>query len=120
MNVPGKDEIPAKDMPTCPALGCDGKMVQRRSRFGKPFFSCSTFPDCDVIINNLDDLNEKYPDHPKTPYVKKPKKGKFGAKKRKEALEEKRKRKNRPRNSPPKTLKELQEMLEPKNYLVPK
>ena len=81
VNIPKKDEIPAKEMPTCPALGCDGKMVQRRSRFGKPFFSCSNFPDCDVIVNNLDDLDHKYQDHPKTAYVKKAKKGKFGAKK---------------------------------------
>lgn len=83
VNIPKKGEIPAKDMPTCPAHGCDGKMVQRRSRFGKPFFSCSNFPDCDVIVNNLDDLDEKYPDHPKTAYVSK-KKGKTGAKKGKE------------------------------------
>lgn len=76
VNIPRKDEIPASEMPTCPALGCDGKMTQRRSRFGKPFFSCSNFPDCDVIVNDLDDLNEKYPSHPKTAYVKKA--GKFG------------------------------------------
>lgn len=76
VNIPRKDEVPASEMPTCPALGCDGKMVQRRSRFGKPFFSCSNFPDCDVIVNNLDDLSEKYPSHPKTAYVKKA--GKFG------------------------------------------
>ncbi len=75
-------------MPTCPALGCDGKMVQRRSRFGKPFFSCSNFPDCDVIVNNLDDLDEKYKDHPKTPYVSKAKKGKFGKKGAKGAKDE--------------------------------
>jgi DNA topoisomerase-1 len=81
VNIPKKDDIPAKDMPTCPALGCDGKMVQRRSRFGKPFFSCSNYPDCDVIVNNLDDVTEKYKDHPKTPYVRKAKKGKFGTKK---------------------------------------
>jgi DNA topoisomerase-1 len=55
-------------------------MVQRRSRFGKTFFSCSNYPDCDVIVNDIDKLNEKYPDHPKTPYVKKAKKGRFGAK----------------------------------------
>lgn len=79
VNVPKKDEIPAKDMPTCPALGCDGKIVQRRSRFGKPFFSCSNFPDCDVIVNQLEDLEKKYQDHPKTAYVGKPKKGKAGA-----------------------------------------
>lgn len=82
VNIPKKDEIPSKDMPTCPALGCDGKMVQRRSRFGKPFFSCSNFPDCDVIVNNLDDLNEKYQDHPKTAYVRKTKTGRFGGKKK--------------------------------------
>ncbi|HEV3269161.1 MAG TPA: type I DNA topoisomerase [Candidatus Rhabdochlamydia sp.] len=84
VNIPKKDEIPAQDLPTCPALGCDGKMVQRRSRFGKPFFSCSNYPDCNVIINNLDQLTEKYVDHPKTPYVsKKPKKGKKGSTKTK-------------------------------------
>ncbi len=81
VNIPKKDEMPSKDMPTCAALGCDGKMVQRRSRFGKPFFSCSNFPDCDVIVNNLDDLEQKYQDHPKTAYVSKAKKGKFGNKK---------------------------------------
>ena len=64
------EPLPA-DMPTCPAIDCDGKMIQRRSRFGKPFFSCSNYPDCDVIVNNLDDLEQKYQDHPKTPYKSK-------------------------------------------------
>jgi len=83
INIPGKDEIPPAEMPTCPAQGCDGNMVSRRSRFGKIFFSCTNYPDCDVIINELDKLNEKYPNHPKTPYVKKTRKktGKKGAKK---------------------------------------
>jgi DNA topoisomerase-1 len=80
VNIPKKGETPPEDMPTCPALGCDGKMTQRRSRFGKIFYSCSNFPDCDVITNNLDELNEKYPDHPKTAYVKKAKTGKFKGK----------------------------------------
>ena len=75
VNIPTKDEPPPSEMPTCPARGCDGKMVSRRSRFGKIFFSCSNYPDCDVIINELDKLNEKYPDHPKTAYVKKARKG---------------------------------------------
>lgn len=74
VNIPGKDEISPAEMPTCPAIGCDGKMVSRRSRFGKIFYSCSNYPDCDVIINDLDKLSEKYPDHPKTPYVKKTRK----------------------------------------------
>lgn len=79
VNIPKVGEIPSSDMPTCPALGCDGKMVQRRSRFGKAFFSCSNYPDCDVIVNNLDELDEKYKDHPKTAYVAKAKKWKKGA-----------------------------------------
>ncbi len=82
VNIPRKDETPASAMPTCPARGCDGKMTQRRSRFGKPFFSCSNYPDCDVIVNQLDDLEEKYPDHPKTAYVSKKKFGKAGATKK--------------------------------------
>lgn len=75
VNIPKAGEPMPQDMPTCPALGCDGKMAQRRSRFGKIFFSCTNYPDCDVIVNDLDDLEKKYPDHPKTPYVKKEKKG---------------------------------------------
>jgi DNA topoisomerase-1 len=81
VNIPKKDDIPAKDMPTCPAKGCDGKLAQRRSRFGKAFFSCSNFPDCNVIVNDLDDIETKYPDHPKTAYVRKEKKGRWGKKK---------------------------------------
>lgn len=80
VNIPRKDDIPSEDMPTCPAKGCDGKMVSRRSRFGKIFFSCSNFPDCDVIVNDLDKLDEKYPDHPKTAYIKKKSSKKKGAK----------------------------------------
>jgi DNA topoisomerase-1 len=75
VNIPKKGELSTKDMPTCPALSCDGKITQRRSRFGKPFFSCSNYPDCDVIVNNLDELETKYQDHPKTAYVSKTKKG---------------------------------------------
>ena len=77
VNIPKKGEvnIPAEDMPACPAIGCPGQLVARRSRFGKTFYSCSTFPECDVILNSLDQIEEKYFDHPRTPYVKKNKKG---------------------------------------------
>jgi len=86
VNIPKKGEIViAQDnMPACPALGCTGQMTARKSRFGKTFYSCSTFPECDIIVNNLDDLSTKYPDHPRTAYVGKPKKGKPGAKTPKE------------------------------------
>ncbi len=85
-------------MPSCPAIGCDGHMVARKSRFGKTFYSCSNFPNCNVIANDLGQLEEKYVDHPKTPYVKKEKKGrgskksakdKTGSEKKKGAIKKK-------------------------------
>lgn len=87
VNIPKKGEvvIAQEDLPNCPAIDCPGHMTMRKSRFGKTFFSCSTFPECDVIVNDLDSLNEKYISHPRTPYVKKAKaKGKFKAKETKE------------------------------------
>lgn len=82
VNIPKKGEqvYSAEDMPSCPATGCDGRLTARKSRFGKTFFSCSNFPDCDVIVSTLDQLEEKYPNHPKTAYVKKAKRGRFGKK----------------------------------------
>ncbi|MBA3958103.1 MAG: type I DNA topoisomerase [Parachlamydiaceae bacterium] len=84
VNIPKKGEvvIAAEDMPTCPAIDCPGSMVARKSRYGKTFYSCSTFPECDVIVNDLVQLNEKYPEHPRTAYVSKKKApAKKGAKK---------------------------------------
>jgi len=83
VNIPKKGErvFSSEELPNCPAIGCDGKLTARKSRFGKTFFSCSNFPDCDVIVNELDQLEEKYnAHHEKTPYVKKGKKGKFAKK----------------------------------------
>lgn len=85
VNIPKKGEkvFQAGELPSCPAVGCDGRLTARKSRFGKTFFSCSNFPDCDVIVNQLEQLEEKYDaHHPKTPYVKKGGKAfKKGAKK---------------------------------------
>lgn len=77
VNIPKKGEsiIAPEDMPACPAVGCPGRMVARKSRYGKTFFSCSTFPECDVIVNDLEQLETKYVDHMRTAYVKKAKKG---------------------------------------------
>jgi DNA topoisomerase-1 len=74
VNIPKKGELIYKpeEMPPCPALGCDGRMAMRKSRFGKTFFSCSNYPECDVIVSTLDQLEAKYDaHHPKTAYVKK-------------------------------------------------
>ena len=80
INIPKKGEVAIvqEDMPPCPAIDCPGHMMSRKSRFGKTFYSCSTFPECDVIVNELDQLASKYPEHPRTPYEKKAKKGRFG------------------------------------------
>ncbi len=84
VNIPKKGEeiVDLSTMPNCPAKGCDGKIVMRKSRFGKTFYSCSNFPSCDVIANALEDLPEKYKDHEKTAYKKKPR-GKKGGMQRK-------------------------------------
>ncbi len=82
VNIPKKGEktYRPEELPSCPAIGCDGHLAPRKSRFGKTFFSCSNYPDCDVIVSTLDQVKTKYPNHPKTPYVKKGRRGKFGKK----------------------------------------
>lgn len=76
VNIPKKGEqvTDLENMPDCPAIGCTGKITARKSRFGKTFYSCSTYPECDVIVNTLDQLSTKYIDHPRTAYVAKAKK----------------------------------------------
>lgn len=88
VNIPKKGEPLPEDMPHCPAAGCPGKITPRKSRFGKVFFSCSTYPDCDVIGNSLEEVEEKYQGRPRTASAKPKKKfSKKGAAKKKEAKE---------------------------------
>lgn len=98
VNIPksGEEVIPADEMPECPAIDCNGHIVARKSRFGKTFYCCSTFPDCDVIVNDLSQLQSKYAEHYRTPYVKKGRgakgkatAGKRGRPKKTEAAEKK-------------------------------
>ncbi|OGN62450.1 MAG: DNA topoisomerase I [Chlamydiae bacterium RIFCSPHIGHO2_12_FULL_49_11] len=81
VNIPLLGEEQVKNLPPCPAEGCDGQIVQRRSRFGKMFFSCTNYPDCDVIANSVEELATKYKDHSKT--AAKPRTGKGFGRKRK-------------------------------------
>ena len=67
----GEELVQTQNLPPCPAKGCPGKLISRKSRFGKIFFSCSSFPDCDVIVNDLAETGKKYADHERTAYVKK-------------------------------------------------
>lgn len=86
VNIPKKGDTVYKegDLPSCPAVTCDGHLTARKSRFGKTFFSCTNYPDCDVIVSTVDQLAVKYGStHQKTPYVKKSK-GRFGKKGAKE------------------------------------
>ncbi len=34
---------------SCPKEGCDGKIIERRSRRGKIFYGCSNYPKCDFV-----------------------------------------------------------------------
>lgn len=101
VNIPKKGErvYQAGEMPNCPAIGCDGRIVARKSRFGKVFFSCSNFPQCDVIANALEDLPAKYATHEKTAYVKK---SRFQKKGKKEPAPKKATRKATAKKSAPK------------------
>lgn len=83
VNIPKKGDrvYSSEELPACPAIGCDGHFTARKSRFGKTFFSCSNYPDCDVIVSDLEQVATKYGDqHPKTAYVKKGRRGKSGKK----------------------------------------
>lgn len=80
INIPKKGEvsIDQEKLPPCPAIDCPGHLVARKSRYGKTFYSCSTYPDCDVIVNQLEQLETKYVNHPRTPAPKRETKGTKG------------------------------------------
>lgn len=46
--------------PKCQKEGRGGELIQRRSRYGKTFFGCSKYPDCDYAVWN-EPVNEKCP-----------------------------------------------------------
>ena len=79
VNIPKKGEEITEEAP-CPAEGCTGHLVRRRSRFGKFFYSCSEFPACDVIGNDVESIVDKYTGRPKTAYEKKAKTARRGKK----------------------------------------
>ena len=45
----------------CPKDGCDGDVVKRSSKKGRPFYSCSRYPDCDFITREIP-TNKACPD----------------------------------------------------------
>ena len=45
---------------TCPKCG-EGEIVQRKSKYGKIFYGCNKYPDCDFVLWN-EPTGEKCPD----------------------------------------------------------
>jgi DNA topoisomerase-1 len=43
-----KQKIIVKTGVNCPK--CDGELIQKRSRYGKIFYGCNKYPDCDVAL----------------------------------------------------------------------
>jgi DNA topoisomerase-1 len=119
VNIPRKGEVAADDLPDCPAMGCPGKLTARRSRFGKVFYSCSTYPDCDVIGNSVDQIIEKYSNTPRQKAeVKKPLKQKKGAAVKEKKTEKPTKQKKAPSKGY-KVSKELEDIIEVKSASRP-
>ena len=42
----------------CPQKGCDGMLIKRRGRRGKPFYGCSAYPKCKFTTTTLKGLNK--------------------------------------------------------------
>lgn len=67
-----KSDTPSHVEPVpCPAIGCSGIISPKRSRYNKIFYSCSEYPNCSVIGNDIEAVLEKYTGSQKTPYKKK-------------------------------------------------
>ncbi len=45
----------AKSLPMgkCPEEGCDGDVVKRSSKKGRPFYACSRYPDCNFLTREV-------------------------------------------------------------------
>ena len=74
IRIPKKGELTEQDRIPCPAIGCTGHLVQRMSRFKKRFFACSSYPECDVIGNSIEAIQEQFSQRPKTAAIVREKK----------------------------------------------
>ncbi len=118
VNVPKKGEALPEEMPDCPAVGCPGKLSMKKSRFGKTFFACTTYPDCDVIGNSIDQVLEKYEGHPRTKAPERKKKPAKGSSKSTKKTTTKKTRKA-PTQKPLPLSNELSEIVEAKELSRP-
>jgi DNA topoisomerase-1 len=60
----GKDgkpvPLPEPTGVTCPKCN-EGEILKRRGRFGRPFYSCSRYPECDYATNDLEQVKHYVP-----------------------------------------------------------
>jgi len=47
---------------TCPKCR-QGELLERRGKFGRPFFGCGRYPKCDYLVNSLDEVANYTPDN---------------------------------------------------------
>jgi DNA topoisomerase I len=59
-----------------------GELMQRRGKFGRPFYGCDRYPKCDYIVNDLAQAGEYVPDASTPPANAKPTAASGGAAKR--------------------------------------
>lgn len=67
----GEDSLSLKEITPCPTKNCEGKIIVKRSRFGKNFYTCSAFPQCSVVGNSIEAIREKYEGTERVAYQKK-------------------------------------------------
>ncbi|MEO7908307.1 MAG: type I DNA topoisomerase [Roseiflexaceae bacterium] len=60
----GKDgkpmPLPEPTGVTCPKCN-EGELMQRRGKFGRPFFGCNRYPKCDYLVNDLAEVAQYVP-----------------------------------------------------------
>ncbi|MDD3593211.1 MAG: type I DNA topoisomerase [Candidatus Gastranaerophilales bacterium] len=52
-NCKNRQKIVVKTGVKCPKDGCSGEIIQKKSRYGKIFYACNKYPDCDFALWNL-------------------------------------------------------------------
>lgn len=57
----GKKKLVIKTGVQCGKEGCDGDIIQKKSRYGKVFYGCSKYPNCDFALWNAP-TGERCPD----------------------------------------------------------
>jgi DNA topoisomerase-1 len=79
----GKDgkpvPLPEPTGVTCPKCQ-EGEILKRRGRFGRPFYSCSRYPECDYATNDLAQVSEYVPGQEESQDVQASSNGKAGGK----------------------------------------